>query len=75
MSHRNQSPDMQKLRFSYCNKQITTSDNGIVQFHDQEECKLNSTINANSCAHTLTHGNKNYGATIKSKKMPVRYVQ
>ena len=36
-------------------KGITTHDNGNVQSHDQEESKLNSTINANSGAHTLTH--------------------
>ena len=45
------------------------------QFHDLEESKLNSTINANSDAHTLTHDkiikslfNTNNLATIKSKK-------
>ena len=44
------------------------------QSHDQEECKLNSNINANSGAHTLKHDkiikspfNKNHVATIKSK--------
>ena len=35
--------------------QITTRDNGIVQSYDQEESKLNSTINADSGADTLTH--------------------
>ena len=44
----------QLLRYKYYNKQITTCDNGNVQFHDQEESELNSTINANSGAHTLT---------------------
>ena len=39
----------------YYNKQITTCDNGNVQFHDQEESKLNSTINVNSGAYTLTY--------------------
>ena len=65
---------MQKLRYKYYNKRITTRDNGNVQFHDQEESKLNSTININSGAHTLTHDkiikspfNKNNIATIKSK--------
>ena len=65
---------MQKLRYKYYNKRITTRDNGNVQFHDQEESKLNSTINTNSGAHTLTHDkiikspfNKNNIATIKSK--------
>ena len=74
MSHRNQWTDMQKLRYKYYNKRITTRDNGNVQFHDQEESKLNSTININSGAHTLTHDkiikspfNKNNIATIKSK--------
>ena len=35
--------------------QITTCDNGNVQFHDKEKSKLNSTITANNGAHTLTH--------------------
>ena len=49
------------LGYKYYNRQITTRDNGNirdngnVQSHDQEESKLNSTINANSGAHTLTH--------------------
>ena len=53
---------------------ITTGDSGNVQSHDQEEGKLNSSINANSGAHTLTNDkiikspfNKNNVATIKSK--------
>ena len=45
----------EKLSYKYYNKRITTRDNGNVQSHDQEESKLNSTINANSGAHTLTH--------------------
>ena len=45
----------EKLSYKYNNKRITTRDNGNVQSHDQEESKLNSTITANSCAHTLTH--------------------
>ena len=36
-------------------KRITTRDNVNVQSHDKEESKLNSTITANSGAHTLTH--------------------
>ena len=65
---------MQKLRYKHYNKRITTRDDGNVQFHDQEESKLNSTINANSGAHTLTHDkiikspfNKNNVTTIISK--------
>ena len=47
--------DDEKLRYKYYNKRITTGDNGKVQSHDKEESKLNSTITANSGAHTLTH--------------------
>ena len=46
---------MEKLRYKHYNKQIRTRDNANVQFHDQEESKLNSTINVNKGAHTLTH--------------------
>ena len=46
---------MKKLSYKYYNKRITTRANGNVQSHDQEESKLNSIINANSGAHTLTH--------------------
>ena len=53
---------------------MTTRDNDNVQSHDQEESKLNSTINANCGAHTLSHDkvikcpfHKNNVATIKSK--------
>ena len=46
---------MKKLSYKYYNKGITTRDNGHVQSHDKEETKLNSTITANSGAHTLTH--------------------
>ena len=46
---------MKKLIYKYCNKRITTCDNGNFQSHDQEESKFNSTITANSGAHTLTH--------------------
>ena len=44
----------EKLSYKYYNKRITTRDNGNVQSHDKEESKLNSTIAANSGAHTLT---------------------
>ena len=44
---------MKKLNDKYYNEQITTRDNGNVQSHDKEESKLNSTITANSGAHTL----------------------
>ena len=37
------------------NKRITTRDNVNTKSHDQEESKWNSTISANSGAHTLTH--------------------
>ena len=47
--------DDKKLSYKYYNKRITTRDNGKVQSHDKEESKLNSTITANSGAHTLTH--------------------
>ena len=46
---------MKKLSYKYHNNQITTRDNSNVQFHDQKKSKLNSTINANSGAHTLIH--------------------
>ena len=52
---------MEEIRYNYYNKQITTSGTGNVQSHDQEESKLNNTINANSGAYTLTHDK-----TIKS---------
>ena len=58
----------------YYNKRVTTRNNSNVQSHDQEESRLNSTINANSGAHTLTHNkiiknsfNKNSFTTIKNK--------
>ena len=47
--------DEKKLGYKYYNKRITTRDNDNVQSHDKEESKLNSTITANSGAHTLTH--------------------
>ena len=46
---------MKNLSYKNYNKQITTRENGNVQSHDQEESRLNSTINANSGAHRLTH--------------------
>ena len=65
---------MKTLRYKYYNKRITPRDNRDVQYHDQEESKLNSTIKANNGAHTRTHDkiikspfNKNNVATIKSK--------
>ena len=60
---------------------MTTCVNGNVQSYDQEESKLNSIVNTNSGAHTLTHGkitktpfNKNNEATIKSKQNAYRYL-
>ena len=46
---------MKKLWYKYYNKRILTRGNGNVQSHDQEESKLNITINGNSGAYTLTH--------------------
>ena len=46
---------MKKLSYKDYNKQITTLENDNVQSHDQEGSKLNSTINTNSGALTLTH--------------------
>ena len=58
----------------YYNKRVTTRNNSNVQSHDQKESRLNSIINANSGAHTLTHNkiiknsfNKNSFTTIKNK--------
>ena len=45
---------MKKLSYKNYNKRIITLDDGNVQSHDQEEIKLNSTINANSGANTYT---------------------
>lgn len=65
---------MKTLRFKYCNKRITTCDDGNIQYHDQGQFKLNSTFNANSYVHTLTNDkirkdlfNKNKVATIKKR--------
>ena len=68
---------MKRLSYKYYNKRITTRDNGNVQFHDQDEGRLNNTITANSGAHTPTHDqiikesqfNKNNLATIKTNKI------
>ena len=56
------------------NKRITIRDIGNVQYHDQEESKLNSNIMANIAAHALTDDkiikspfNKNNAATIENK--------
>ena len=46
---------MGKLSYRYYNLRIKTRDNGNVHSHDQEESKMNSTINTNSGAHTLAH--------------------
>ena len=46
---------MKKLSYKNYNEPVTTRDNGNVQFHDKEESKSRSTINANNDAHTLTH--------------------
>ena len=63
-----------KLCCKFYNKRTTTRVNGNVLSHDQEESKLNSTINANSGAHKLTDHyiikrpfNKNNLGTIKNK--------
>ena len=59
------------FRYRYFNKEIIFPDNSNVQFHNQEESKLNSTINANSGAHRFTRDkinsqfNKNNLAIIK----------
>ena len=69
-----------KLRQKYYNNQTTTRDNGNFQSYDQEESKLNSTINANSGAHTLTHDemikksqfNKNNVGAIKNNRIKIK---
>ena len=45
----------QALMMKNYNKGITIRDNGNAQSDDQEEGKLDSTINANSGVHTFTH--------------------
>ena len=65
---------VKKSSYKYYSKGIRTRDNGNVQSHDQEENKLNSKINGDSGAHTLTYDkiiknkfNKNNVANIKNK--------
>ena len=65
---------IKKLRCKYYNKRITTRVIGNAQFLDQEESKLNNTINVNSGAHAPGDNkiiksafNKNNVATIKNK--------
>ena len=41
--------------YKYPNNQITTRDNSNVQYHGQEESKLNSTTNANGGAPKLKY--------------------
>ena len=55
---------LKKLRYKYYNKHSKTRVNGNVKSRDQEESKLNSTIDANSGAHALTQNNI---ATIRRK--------
>ena len=64
---------MKDLRSKHYKKWIKIRDNGNVQTYDQEESKLNSTINTKSGAQTLTNdkiiknpSNKNDAAAIKS---------
>ena len=59
--------DNKKVQVKNYNKLIPAPENSNIQSDDQEECKLNSTIDANSDAHTLTDDNKNNVAIIKSK--------
>ena len=66
---------MKKLSYKNYNKRNTARDSCNVQSHDQEESKLNSTISADSVAHTLKNDqwyrkspfNKNNVETVKSK--------
>ena len=60
MSHKTPAPlPNQKQAYNhmlkYLSKRNTTRGNGIVRSHDQEQSKLNSTINAESDSHKLTH--------------------
>ena len=64
---------MKDLRGKHYKKWIKIRDNGNVQTYDQEESKLNSTINTKSGAQTFTNdkiiknpSNKNDAAAIKS---------
>ena len=57
---------MKKLRYKYYNKHSKTRVNGNVKSRDQEESKLNSTIDANSGAHALTQKqHSNYQKEIR----------
>ena len=69
------------FRYIYCNKQIKTHENGNIQFDEQEENKLNSTINLNNGANTLTHDKiaisplkKNNTVTIKRNWKSNKYL-
>ena len=64
---------MKDLRGKHYKKWIKIRDNGNAQTYDQEESKLNSTINTKSGAQTLTNdkiiknpSNKNDAAASKS---------
>ena len=46
---------MKKISHKCSSRQILTCGNDNVRSHDQEEIKLNSTININSGANTFTH--------------------
>ena len=59
----------EKIMYKHYNKWIATYCNGNVQTHDQEENKLNSTIDANIGAQTLT-----WDKIIKSPFFHVRNV-
>ena len=63
-----------KLRYEYLNKRVTTRYNVNIKYHDHTESKIKSTINANCGTHTLTRDkmiksqfNENNVSTIKSK--------
>ena len=45
----------QALLINKFKNKITTRDNGNAQSHDQDESKLNNTINGNSGTHKFTH--------------------
>ena len=53
----------EKFRNKDYKERITTRDNGNVQSYGKEESKLNSTINMDSGAHTLTHDKNNIKST------------
>ena len=73
---------MKKLWHNYYSTRITTRDNGNVQSPDKEQSKLDSNINVNSSAHTLTHDktiripfNENNEQLLKANKILVENVQ